>query len=61
MVYEVTGKKPDGATPRHSMHTITEHIDAVNMGMAVSKYLERNPGYAISLFARPVALSEADK
>ena len=47
MVYEITGKRPEPGVARHSQHTITEQIDAIDHSMAVKKYIEKNPGYVI--------------
>lgn len=57
ITYKVTGKKYDreyGKNP-HYWHTVTETIEAINHDLAVKKYRELNPGYAITEI-RPVSV-----
>jgi hypothetical protein len=55
ITYKITGKLYERGVKPCSYHTVTETIDAINHDLAVKKYRELNPGYAITEI-RPVSV-----
>lgn len=55
ITYKITGKLYERGVKPCSCNTVTETIDAINHDLAVKKYRELNPGYAITEI-RPVSV-----